>query len=426
MTRHILLTTAALAAAALAPAAASANGVGGVPAASQSQDGAARRRRRAVPRARREGRAPSDDRRRVRHEGRRLARAPEARAAARAARGMVVTNAATGKLRAEIVDRPGETRIYDAEKHRVTISRTSSTTPAYTSSAFEAALHRAYVQQGIMRVTGEQIVAGRRALVLESVPGKWKKSDPGSRADGARRRADLPGAETASILDDGQFHQTVTTRSSRRATRRGGRGEARHAPPRRRKADRNGRWVPSPAIPAGRLRTLNRNRPTRRRFGRRWKTPRDPHHKDGRLHVRTIIRTAVAAAIVAALLATGAAIAQTSALPSAARPLAPATISRARAEPHRLPRCARRPPRAAASRAASPRSATPSHHPGHREGPPRFVVRCPVRKRLVTMAATAGIAPQIVGLHAVRPPPRLRVQQGSSSWGVVVDYNAGA
>ena len=32
-----------------------------------------------------------------------------------------------------------------------------------------------------MRVAGERIVDGRRLLLLESVPGKWKSSDPGSR-----------------------------------------------------------------------------------------------------------------------------------------------------------------------------------------------------------------------------------------------------
>ena len=151
---------------------------------------------------------------------------------------MVVTNAATGKLRVEIVDRPGETRIYDAQKRRVTVSRTSSTTPAYTSSAFESALHRAYVQQGIMRVAGERTVDGRRLLLLESVPGKWKSSDPGSRATALVDAQSYAVTETSSILDDGLFQQTVTNRVVRDPRRTpGGRGEARHEDPRGCKAD---------------------------------------------------------------------------------------------------------------------------------------------------------------------------------------------
>ena len=66
--------------------------------------------------------------------------------------------------------------------------RTKSKTPAYTSAAFESALYRAYVEQGIMKVAGEQTVDGRKLLALESVAGKWKSSDPGSRGDRARRR----------------------------------------------------------------------------------------------------------------------------------------------------------------------------------------------------------------------------------------------
>jgi hypothetical protein len=125
---------------------------------------------------------------------------------------MVVTNLVTGKLRVEIVDRPGETRIYDAEKHRVTIMRTKSKTPAYTSAAFEAALYRAYVAQGIMKVAGERIVDGRKLLVLESVAGKWKSSDPGSRATALVDPASYEVNETVSTLDGGLFKQTVENR----------------------------------------------------------------------------------------------------------------------------------------------------------------------------------------------------------------------
>ena len=110
---------------------------------------------------------------------------------------LVATDVATGKVRTEVVTRPGETRIFDAETNRVTIIKDTSKTPPYAAATFEAALHLAYVQQGIMRVAGERTVNGRKALVLESVAGKWKSSDPGSRGDGARRRRDVRGLRDA-------------------------------------------------------------------------------------------------------------------------------------------------------------------------------------------------------------------------------------
>ncbi len=211
MTRPTLLAAAALAVAALAPAAASAADVGGVPAASQSQmalpsPGDAQYR---VPAGKVEHRVtivkvsgtkavPSNERQELWLSSSRSR--------------MVVRDAATGKLRVEIVDRPGETRIYDARKRRVTISRTTSKTPAYTSAAFEAALHRAYVQQGIMKVAGERTVDGRRLLLLESVPGKWKSSDPGSRATALVDALTYEPAEIESTLENGLFRQTVTNR----------------------------------------------------------------------------------------------------------------------------------------------------------------------------------------------------------------------
>lgn len=125
---------------------------------------------------------------------------------------MVVTDLTTGKLRVEIVDRPGETRIYDAKKRKLTISRTKSTTPPYTSSAYEAALQRAYVERGIMKVTGERTVDGRRLLTLASVDGKWKSSDPGSRAVALVDAGSYQVQEIESILDGGLFSQKVEHR----------------------------------------------------------------------------------------------------------------------------------------------------------------------------------------------------------------------
>ena len=72
-----------------------------------------------------------------------------------------------------------------------------------------------------MRVTGEQVVDGRRALVLESVPAKWITSDPGSRGTALVDAQTYAVLQTQSILGDGQFNQTVdTTVDETRRTRR--------------------------------------------------------------------------------------------------------------------------------------------------------------------------------------------------------------
>mgnify|MGYP000914577924 FL=1 len=58
---------------------------------------------------------------------------------------MVVTDAKTGRLRTEITDGGGVTRIFDAAARKLTVLHTKATAPPYTSAAFEAALYRAYV-----------------------------------------------------------------------------------------------------------------------------------------------------------------------------------------------------------------------------------------------------------------------------------------
>jgi len=50
----------------------------------------------------------------------------------------------------------------------------------FSATAFEAAVQRAYVEQGITRVVGERVVAGRRALVTESVRGALSTDEPDS------------------------------------------------------------------------------------------------------------------------------------------------------------------------------------------------------------------------------------------------------
>jgi hypothetical protein len=206
MNKQTLIATAALAAAALAPAAAQAGTVGGYLAQNPTTLPSSADAQYRVPAGKVEHRVSI-----VTVSGTKALASRERQelwlSATRSR--MVVTNLVTGKLRVEIVDRPGETRIYDRTKNRVTVMRTKSKTPAYTSAAFESALYRAYVQQGIMKVTGEQIVDGRKALTLDSVPGKWKSSDPGSRGTALVDAETFAVKQIASILDGGLFNQTV-------------------------------------------------------------------------------------------------------------------------------------------------------------------------------------------------------------------------
>lgn len=123
---------------------------------------------------------------------------------------MVVTDAKTGKLRTEITDAGGVSRIFDAATGKLTVLRTKATTPPYTSAAFEAALYRAYVQQGMFRVAGEQTIDGRRRLTLASVPGKTRSSDPGSSTTAVVDADDYRVREIVSQLPEGAMTQKVT------------------------------------------------------------------------------------------------------------------------------------------------------------------------------------------------------------------------
>ncbi len=93
----------------------------------------------------------------------------------------VVVDLSTGRITAETLATPTETRMYDARRDRITIERRARRGGLpFTSQAFEAAVQEAYLEQGITRVTGERTVAGRRALVTVSVPERWRSSEPRS------------------------------------------------------------------------------------------------------------------------------------------------------------------------------------------------------------------------------------------------------
>ena len=95
----------------------------------------------------------------------------------------VVTNLKTGKVRTEIVTSPAQTSIYDAEKDVLRVMRNGkdAQTPPYNAVAFDAAVQKASLEHGYTRVIAEKQVGGRRALVVESVPGKWTTDEPESR-----------------------------------------------------------------------------------------------------------------------------------------------------------------------------------------------------------------------------------------------------
>ncbi len=103
----------------------------------------------------------------------------------------VSTDLRTGKVTTEVVVTRKETRIYTANPRRVTVHRNREAGMPWNSSRFEAAVQRAYVEQGITKVIGETTVRGRRAFIVENVPGKWVSDEPDGRTVAVDRRRDL-------------------------------------------------------------------------------------------------------------------------------------------------------------------------------------------------------------------------------------------
>jgi hypothetical protein len=120
----------------------------------------------------------------------------------------VVTDVATGRLRTEIVTSPYETRIYDAETNELRITNHRRQAPPYNAAAFEAAQQRSYLEDGVTRVIGEKLVAGRRALVVESVPGRWRSSEPQSRTVATVDAETFALYERTTGLPGGELSQT--------------------------------------------------------------------------------------------------------------------------------------------------------------------------------------------------------------------------
>ena len=125
----------------------------------------------------------------------------------------VSTDMKTGKVTTEIVITRNETRMFSAETGQVTIRRTRRASIPWNSSLFEAAVQRAYVEQGITKVVGETTVRGRRAFVVESVPGAWISDQADSTTIAIVDAETYELYERTSTLPNGEFTQKETTQT---------------------------------------------------------------------------------------------------------------------------------------------------------------------------------------------------------------------
>lgn len=122
----------------------------------------------------------------------------------------IVTDAASGRLRAETVATRTQVRTYNAESNTVRVERRRRAGGLpINSMAFEAAVQKAYVEHGIVRVVGEKLVNGRRALITESVEGRWRTDEPASRTTAVVDAETYALYERSTVLE-GAFSQTQT------------------------------------------------------------------------------------------------------------------------------------------------------------------------------------------------------------------------
>lgn len=123
----------------------------------------------------------------------------------------VSTDVKTGQVTFEIVVSPTETRTYSAQTRRVTVQKTRRASIPYNSWLFEAAVQKAYVEQGITKVVGETTVGNRRALIVESVPRRWTSDRPQGTTVAVIDAVTYGLYERTSTLPGGEFTQKETT-----------------------------------------------------------------------------------------------------------------------------------------------------------------------------------------------------------------------
>jgi hypothetical protein len=120
---------------------------------------------------------------------------------------VIVTDLTTGKVTREITFKPGESRVYNASTKTVRVSIGNGLkTPPWNAMSFEAAVQKAYIDQGFVKVVGETTRHGRRALIAENAPPKWRSDNPNSKT------VAVVDAETFDLyerttFDGGEFRQ---------------------------------------------------------------------------------------------------------------------------------------------------------------------------------------------------------------------------
>ncbi len=126
---------------------------------------------------------------------------------------VVVTNLRTGRLQAETVATRTEIRVYNAKDNVVRIERRKKAGGLpFNTAAFESAVQRIYVEQGYVKVVGEKLVNGRRALVTQSVVGRWKTDEPASVTTAVVDAETFALYERSTSLRDEYTHsETITT-----------------------------------------------------------------------------------------------------------------------------------------------------------------------------------------------------------------------
>jgi hypothetical protein len=87
-------------------------------------------------------------------------------------------DAKTGRIVRETTFDRGKSLTYEADTNTITEMDDRMSTPPWQTVAQEAAVWKHAFAEGKTRQTGETTVNGRRALVLESVPGRWVTDEP--------------------------------------------------------------------------------------------------------------------------------------------------------------------------------------------------------------------------------------------------------
>jgi hypothetical protein len=71
-------------------------------------------------------------------------------------------------------------------------------------------VQKAYVEQGYVKVIGEKTVDGRRALITQSVPGKWRSDEPEAVTTAVVDAETFRLYERSTVHPSGAFSQTAT------------------------------------------------------------------------------------------------------------------------------------------------------------------------------------------------------------------------